>query len=187
MKDNARHPVCVDARLSSFRYGIERKCRRVDLVAVNIGAEQKSVAVAELFVEIEIESENVGPLALVCDRADGISLPALIDALFALSVVRKRKRAVVEDPKVLPEQPRVESVGHQVTQVGDVVAVAAQQLIVALAVVLLIARVAEEQLRVVVEVEVGAEQPPYCVNPVSGSRVPKMSEGRPRKRVTAAW
>src|SRR6185436_17061 len=100
----------------------------------------------------------VGPFALVRDRAGGISLPALIDPLFALAVVRKRKRAVVEEQKLLPEQSCVEGVGHQVTQVGDVVAVAAEHLVITLAVVLLVARVAEEKLRVVVDVKVGTDQ-----------------------------
>ena len=95
---------------------------------------------------------------LIRNCANGISVSTLVDSLFTLAVVRKRKRAVVEEQKLLPEQSCVESVGHEVTQVGGVVAVAAEQLIVTLAVVLLVARVAEEKLCVVVDVEVGADQ-----------------------------
>src|SRR5687768_9131603 len=97
---------------------------------------------------MEIETEDVGPFALIRDRSVRISLSTLIDPLFSLAVVRKRKRAVVEDPQVLTHQSRVKSISHQVTEVSDVVSIAAQQLIVALAVVLVIARVAEKKLRV---------------------------------------
>ena len=60
---------------------------RGDLVAVDVAAQEKRVSVTELFVEVEIESENVGALSLVCYGGERISLTALVDSLFALAVV----------------------------------------------------------------------------------------------------
>ena len=130
----------------------------MNLVAIDVGAKQQSVVVAHLFIEMEIETGYVRALALIRDRTDWITLPALIDSLLALTVVRNCERPVVEDPEVLPEQTRIERVGHQVAQVGDIVAIAAQQLVVAFAVVLLASRVAEKELCLVVEIEVAAQE-----------------------------
>ena len=97
-----------------------------------------------MLVQIEIEAHNIRSLSLVGYRADRISLSTLIDALFALPVIRESKRTVIKEPELLPEESGVESVGHQVAQIRDVVAVPTQELVVTFAIVLLVARITEE-------------------------------------------
>ena len=68
--------------------------------------------VADLLVEVKVETDNICSFALVCYRACRISVSALVDSFFTLSVVRKRERTIVEDPEILTEESGVESVSH---------------------------------------------------------------------------
>ncbi|MCK7505995.1 MAG: hypothetical protein MZV70_19270 [Desulfobacterales bacterium] len=76
-------------------------------------------------------------LVLVCHRPQRIALPALVHPLFPLRVVRRSDRPVLDPAtaKLLITQPG--EITHEVAQVGDQVPVAAHQLVVPLAGVLL--------------------------------------------------
>ncbi len=69
---------------------VSGKGRRLNLVVVNIGAQQQRVAIADLLIDIEVETKNVRALALIRDRSGGIAVAALIDPLLALAVIRDR-------------------------------------------------------------------------------------------------
>ncbi len=164
--------------------GIRGKCRRRDLVAINVCAQQNCVAFAELLVDEEVETKNSGALALISYRGERITVPALIDSFLALTVVGKSERCIIEEAKILLEQTRVKLVRNQVSQVRDQVAVAAQQLIVTPAAILLIAIIAQQKLSGIVEVEAGAKQSAIlCESRCQASASPKISDGIPKKRV----
>src|SRR5688572_3460038 len=80
-------------------------------------------------------------------RCARIAVAALIDALFALRVERVGRRKSVEPAQVYLVIPDIKEVVHQVAQVADESAVAAQQLIVTLAAVLLASEVADYEIR----------------------------------------
>src|SRR5262245_45098602 len=84
---------------------------------------------------LRMKAVDDGALVLVSNRSGRVPVTALIDALFALRVVRIRKRECVEGAGEESFVAPVEEIEHEIAQIGDQVAVAAERLIEAFAAV----------------------------------------------------
>ncbi len=62
---------------------------------IKIHSQQDGIA-ARSFVEKTVKAEDLCPFVLVRDVANWIALPALVNALFALRVVRESQRPVIK-------------------------------------------------------------------------------------------
>ena len=121
----SRSPGC--RRTTAHRCARGRTRRRTAVPAGRRGAR----------AGLDLEAVRVRPLRLVGDRGLRVAVAALVHPLLVLGVERVGGGDLVERPDAGAVVLRVEEVERQVAQVGDQVAVAAQQLVVALAVVLL--------------------------------------------------
>ena len=83
------------------------------------------------------------PLGLVADSSGRIAIASLVDAFFTLAVERVCDRGVVEPRSPEHLEPNRKQIERQVVEFGDQIAVAAEQLIVAVAIVLEGAHVVE--------------------------------------------
>ena len=107
----------------------------------------------------------------MADRCRRIAVAALVHALFVLAVERIRERGVRKRPEAEPLEAHRGQIERQIVEVGDQVAIAAQQLVVALAVVLDRAHVGGDEAGVRIQNPVRPHGAAHLVEPGVGKPI----------------
>jgi hypothetical protein len=123
-----------------LRHRVEAERRRGDALVVEVAPEEERVAAVD---PSRGRLEAVGPrlLVFVVDGGARVAVAALVDALLALRGVRIADRERIEGAQAGAVVLQRSAVQHQVPEVGHEVAVSSEELVVALAAVLLAAQV----------------------------------------------
>ncbi len=154
----------------------------LDVLRVEIEPDLEILALADPARPPELETVGDRRLRLVVDGRFRVAVPALVDPFFVLGIVRVGRADLIERPELGPVVFDVEKVAHEVLHVGDEVAVAAEELIVALAPVLLGAGVGDEDLIVRRRRPVELEHPSVLREAGVGQPVPhQLFGGQPEE------
>ena len=100
------------------------------MLGIEVAARDEHRARRQGFAQRGLESVDRGALRLVIDGGARVAVAALVDALLVMAVRRSGDAEVIEPAGAHPLVARVEQIEREIPQIGDEIAVAAEELIV---------------------------------------------------------